>query len=287
MTSTSNRTGLDRRTFITGVAATGLLVACGGSDPEPVLEADSFLLVQRFPAGVSTPGEIRLPFSIVDSRAEFINDGPAELRARVTDLDGNLLGEPLVASRRDVSPSSYYAFRTVIDTPGFYALIVEGGPIDGANFQVIDPSEVTIPVPGDPLPGFDTPTPGDPGGIDPICTRDPACDFHATTLSDALSSGPAVAYFVGTPAFCATGSCTPALEALVEVAPDFANDFVVVHAEVYADTTARSLAPAIEALGITFEPALFITDADGVIVERLDGLWNTTELRERLAVHSA
>lgn len=280
MTSPSNRIGMDRRTFIAGVAATGLLAACG-SDPEP------FSLIQRFPAGVATPGEIRLPFSLVDSRAEFINDGPAELRARVTDLDGNPLGEPLVAARRDVTPSSYYAFRTVIDTPGFYALVVEGGPDGGANFQVIDPSEVTIPIPGDTLPAFDTPTPADPGGIDPICTRDPMCDFHAMTLADALSSGTAVAYFVGTPAFCATGSCTPALEALVEVQPDYADDFVVVHAEVYADTTATTLAPAVDALRLTFEPTLFITDADGVILERIDGLWNVTELRERLDLHSA
>jgi len=42
------------------------------------------------------------------------------------------------------------------------------------------------------------------------------------------------------------------------------------------------VAPAVDALGITFEPALFITDASGIVVERLDGLWDATELRERL-----
>lgn len=291
MTTPENRIGLDRRTFLTGVAATGLLVACGsdetGSEPRSDTELASFTLVQRFPAGVSTPGEIRLPFSLVDSRAEFVNDGPSELRARVTDLDGNPLGEPLVATRRDVTPSAYYDFRTVIDTPGFYALVVEGGPEGGANFQVTDPSEITIPVPGDTLTGFDTPTQDDPGGVDPICTRTPACDFHTMTLAEALSSGTAVAYFVGTPAFCATGSCTPALEALVEVAPDYSDDFVVVHAEVYTDTTATTPTPAVESLGLTFEPTVFITDADGVVLERLDGLWDETELRERLDLHSA
>jgi hypothetical protein len=34
---------------------------------------------------------------------------------------------------------------------------------------------------------------------------------------------------------------------------------------------------------LAFEPAVFITDADGVVIERLDGLWDTTELRERLS----
>jgi len=280
VTSPSDRPGLDRRTFLVGVAATGLLAACG-SDPEP------FSLIQRFPAGVATPGEIRLPFSLVDSRAEFINNGPTELRARVTDLDGNAIGEPLVAVRRDVSPSSYYSFRTVVDTPGFYAIVVDGGPADGANFQVSDPSEVAIPGPGDTLGGFDTPTLVDPGGVDPICTRQPMCEFHAMTLTDALAAGSGVAYFVGTPAFCATGSCTPALEALVEVQPDYSDSFVVVHAEVYDDTTAITLAPAVSALDLTFEPTLFITDTNGVIVERIDGLWDVTELRERLDIHSA
>ena len=43
----------------------------------------------------------------------------------------------------------------------------------------------------------------------------------------------------------------------------------------------------LDALGIDFEPALFITDADGVVVGRLDGLWDATELRERLDAATA
>lgn len=280
VSSLSRQVRVDRRTFLSGVAATGLLVACG-SDPEP------FSLIQRFPQDVSIPGEIRLPFSLADSRFELMSDGPGELRARVTDLGGTPLGEPLLAVRRDVTPAPYYAFRTRIDTPGFYTLLVEGAQEDGANFQVMDPSEVSLPGPGDVLPGFATPTPADPRGVDPICTRQPNCDFHAMTLDDALSSGLRVAYFVGTPAHCATGSCTPALEALIEVAPDYEDRYAVVHAEVFDDTTATTLAPAVDDLGIAFEPALFLTDAAGVVTERLDGLWDTSELRERLDANAA
>jgi hypothetical protein len=280
MTSPSSpRFGLDRRTFLLGAAAAGVAAACGGSDADS--DADPFSVVQRYPSDVFVPGEIRLPFSLADA-AEFITDGPDELGAQIVDLDGRPIGDRITAVRRDITPAPYYAFRTNIDTPGVYGIQIEGGPDEGANFQVMEHEQVTIPRPGDPLPGFDTPTVDAPAGVDPICTREPPCPFHTMTLTEALAGGKAVAYFVGTPAFCQTGSCTPALETMVGVESEYADDYVFVHAEVFADRTASEVAPAIDALGITFEPALFITDANGVVVERLDGLWDATELRERL-----
>ncbi|MET0909734.1 MAG: hypothetical protein ABWZ99_09705, partial [Ilumatobacteraceae bacterium] len=89
----------------------------------------------------------------------------------------------------------------------------------------------------------------------------------------------------GTPAFCSTGSCAPGLESIIEVQPEFGEQFSFVHAEVYADTTATTLAPAVEsleALGLFYEPVLFITDPAGVVLERIDSVWNTEELVEAL-----
>jgi hypothetical protein len=269
---------LDRRTFLLGAAAAGFATACGGSDgaAEP-----TYSIVQRFPQDGFVPGEIRLPFSLADA-AEFVTDGPDELGAQIVDLDGNAIGDPITAVRRDITPTPYYAFRTTIDTPGVYGIRIDGGPDEGANFQVMERDQVTIPRPGDVLEGFDTPTVDDPAGVDPICTREPPCPFHAMTLTEALSTGKRVAYFVGTPAFCQTGSCTPALETMVGVQSEYADDYEFVHAEVWTDLSATEVAPAVDALGILFEPALFITDAEGVVVERVDGLWDATELRERL-----
>ncbi|MEM1335970.1 MAG: hypothetical protein AAGG08_21180, partial [Actinomycetota bacterium] len=179
-------------------------------------------------------------------------------------------------------PASYYAFRADIEEPGFYRLLIEGGPTDGVAFEVFPSEQIPVPQPGQLLPGFDTPTFGDDGGLATICTRDPQCEFHSVTLAEALNTGRSVAYFVGTPAFCATGSCTPALEALVEVMPEFADTTVAVHAEVYSDDTGTVLAPAMAATGLSFEPSIFITRPDGTISDRLDGLWDTDELREAL-----
>ncbi len=271
---TDTQARFDRRTFLVGTAAVGLLAACGGDEEE------EFSLIQRYPSDVLVPGELRLPFSL-SKDAELIVDGPDTLSAQVVDLDGNKLGEPLTAIRREVTPAPYYSFVTTIDTPGLYGIVVDGGPAEGANFEVREPSAVAIPIPGQAMPSFATPTVGAPAGVDPVCTREPNCDFHALTLTDALATGNPVAYFVGTPAFCATGSCTPALEALVEQQADF-SDVVFVHAEVYTDLTATELAPAVQDLALAFEPTLFLIDGDGVIAERLDGLWDTTELAERL-----
>ncbi len=101
-------------------------------------------------------------------------------------------------------------------------------------------------------------------------------------LNEALSTGRSVAYLLGTPAFCSTGTCIPALDAMVQVMPDFAESAVAVHAEVYMDSTATMLSPAMAASALTFEPSVFITRPDGVVSERLDGIWGADEFREAL-----
>ena len=288
--STPSTTRLGRRSFLVGAAgamAAGL-AACGsgGSDggaDESEIEPGTFTLAQRFPNSVLVPGEVRLPHSLFRN-AEFVNDGPDRLGAQVVDVDGNPMGERLLAPRFDVTPAAYYVWRPTIEAPGVYALVVDGGPAEGASFQVFDPETVTVPLVGGVLDGFDTPTVDDSRGVDPVCTRDPICPFHDLTLTEALADGRGVAYLVGTPAFCQTGTCAPALEAMITVADDYADRFVFVHAEVFTDLTATTIAPAVDAASLDYEPAIFITAPDGEIVDRLDAIWGEQELRERLTL---
>jgi hypothetical protein len=312
---TSPAAALSRRTLLVGALAAGALAACGSDDsgdaePESTdgasggadtnaasdattaidssgLAYGTYTVVQRFPQNVQVPGGQRLPLSLSTGSAELIQDGPATLGAVVVDLEGTEIGPRLTAKRRDVEPAPYYDFHTAVSDVGFYALLVDGGPEDGANFQVTDPADVTVPVPGAALPPFDTPTVDDPRGVDPICTRDPEpCPFHDVTLTAALDTaateGRLVAYYIGTPALCQTGSCTPALESMIDLEDEFADSVTFVHAEVYADDTATTIAPAVEAAGLSYEPVLFITGSDGVILDRLDAVWDVTELRETL-----
>lgn len=302
---------LGRRTFLVAAAAAGL-AACssGGSDDgaddsddetpdapdldvrdefrgeSAELEPGTFILAQRFPSTVAVPGEVRLPISL-SLDAEFVNDGPAELGAHVTDLDGNIVVERAMAPRFDITPASYYVWRPTIDEPGIYSLVVDGGPVDGANFQVFAPDQVSVPTAGEILPGFDTPTVDEPGGVDPICTREPVCPFHSISLAEALNVDRGVVYMVGTPAFCQTGTCAPGLETMIGIQPEFTDDFVFVHAEVFTDLTATTVAPAVEAVGLNYEPVVFITNRAGEIVERIDAIWGADELRQRLELARA
>ncbi len=68
----------------------------------------------------------------------------------------------------------------------------------------------------------------------------------------------------------------------MSMAEEYADRFHFVHAEVYTDLTATETTPAVDDLQLFYEPVLFVTDANGTIVERLDALFDVTELRATL-----
>jgi hypothetical protein len=295
---------ISRRGFVAGAAATGILAACGSGDDDSGSSATSdgdtddsgssavsesgltfgpFVIAQRFPQDVQEPGLQRLPISLATPDGRIVSDGPDMLRAEVDDADGNPLGLSISTPRRDLESGAYYAFRVPIETPGIYYLLVEGGPEGGAAFQVMEPGSVAVPTPGTAMPPFDTPTVDDARGVDPVCTREPEpCPFHDLTLTEALASDKPVVYLVGTPAFCQTGTCAPALESMIAVQDEFGETFEWVHAEVYTDNTATIPTGAVEAANLSFEPALFVIDADGTVLERIDAVWDESELVEVL-----
>jgi len=246
-------------------------------------------LVQRFPQ-VLVPGEVRLPISLAQQSGIITTDSdfkfPESLSAKIVDLSNDkVIIENISAKLHGVEISlPYYPFYAEIAAAGNYVLIVSGGPQDGAAFSVLERNQVLVPKMGDSLPSFDTPTFADHRQVEPICTRQPKpCPFHEVTLSDALKLGVPVAYLVGTPSHCSTGTCSPALDGLIEVATRVGNRAAFVHAEVYADKAATVIAPAVKALGLTFEPTLFIVDATGEIIQRLDAVFDSLEITEALA----
>ena len=246
-------------------------------------------LVQRFPQ-VLVPGEVRLPISLAQQSGIITTDSdfkfPESLSAKIVDLSNDkVIIENISAKLHGVEISlPYYPFYAEFAAAGNYVLIVSGGPQDGAAFSVLERNQVLVPKTGDSLPSFDTPTFADHRQVEPICTRQPKpCAFHEVTLSDALKLGVPVAYLVGTPSHCSTGTCSPALDGLIEVATRVGNRAAFVHAEVYADKAATVIAPAVKALGLTFEPTLFIVDAAGEIIQRLDAVFDALEITEALA----
>ncbi|GDX33306.1 hypothetical protein LBMAG16_01370 [Actinomycetes bacterium] len=307
---------LSRRGFISSSVTVlgagisfGVLTSCGNSSTSNQDSQSDFpddlQLVQRFPQ-VLVRGNLRLPISlalssgIIDSSSGF--NFPKTLSAKVIDLStdeviienvsATLHGNVSAHSHSDGSVHShdaetflpYYPFRINISMSGNYALVVSGGPIEGAAFSVLEPDQVAVPGANDSLPGFDTPTFDNNQGVKPICTRIPEpCPFHAMTLTEALKLGVPVAYLVGTPAHCQTGTCSPALDGLIEVGSRIGDRAVFIHAEVYSDEAATVIAPAVKALELTFEPVLFIVDANGKIIERFDSVFDSSEIFDALA----
>ena len=282
---------ISRRQFVTGTLATfglggslSFLTSCASSTPGTATEL--FQVVQRFPQ-VLVPGSVRIPISLANQAGLLGKtsgvDLPSELRAQLLNSEtGEVVVADMVAMRHDsnIDPP-YWPFRVDIADTGIYSLVIEGGTQDGAGVQIMDPTTISIPLIGTPLPGFDTPTTSDSRGVNPLCTRTPEpCPLHDITLNEALKLGKPIAYLVGTPAHCQTGTCAPALDALLSMRELVGDRLTMLHTEIYTDDTATIVAPAVEALNMTYEPALFITDATGVLVERFDAIFDAVEITE-------
>jgi len=281
---------IDRRQFLAasaGALGSLALSACGGSSAGAPA---GLVIVQRFPQDVTATGSVRLTLSLAVGES-LLDDAsrwqpPEPLRVSLTSVSsGATVAEGIEVARHGAGLAApYWPVRLDVDEPGFYVLSIDGVDAEAAALEIRERGRVAVPVPGDALPPVDTPTLTDPRGVNPVCTRagDP-CPFHDVTLGEALREGRPVVYLVGTPAFCKTGTCSPALEALITVASEVGDSARFVHADVYTDTTATVVAPALRDYSMSYEPALFVADASGTLVDRLDAVFDVAELREVLS----
>jgi hypothetical protein len=218
---------------------------------------------------------------------------PAELSfqlyAEVDEVGGLPIGDPVVAEHRHQGlPRGYYAVRFTPDRPGIWLAQTEvAGQVLQATFQVgPEGGPGVVPV-GAPMPAPTTATENDDLDVTPLCTRDEPCGFHEHSLDAVVGQGTPVVVSVSTPAYCQTAICGPVLDLLVDVAP--AHPGVrFVHLEpwqepVPGDPFANGPVDAVRALGLDFEPSLFLVDGDGVIVDRLDHVYDAVELQDALA----
>lgn len=291
--SMSPASPFSRRHFLAmsaSVGFAGLVAACGGSSTKGSSSTGPLQVVKRFPNEGLVPGSVRLPISLGDKSGVISTESnvqlPDVLTAKVVNSeDGTEVLTGITASRHGENLSvPYWPFEFTIEKEGVYILRIEEVPDSDAAFQIQKRSDIRMPLVGDPLPPFDTPTTDNARGVDPICTR-PAgtCPFHSITLTEALKKGKPVLYLIGTPAYCTTGTCSPALDALIEVSKTIGDKAVFVHADVYKDKTATEAAPAVQAYYLSYEPIMYITDAKGVLVKRLDAVFDVKEMRAVLA----
>ncbi len=250
--------------------------------------------------------EQRIPFGLVDTGRSLnldVEDFPVVIRqgARVVysgTVRGRIVSHDHPAGDADVdhehaSLLRYFALRTTFEEPGIYDLaLTVDGQIASMPFQIFDAGDVVVPLPGQVMPAIRVPTFENPLGMNPLCTQpNGPCPLHVQTLEEALIVGGAVALLIATLAVCQTAYCGPVLDVLLELAPEFPS-ITFLHAEVYEnpaevgfDYLAEGLivSPTVADLALPFEPALFLIGPDGIIVDRIDNVFDNTELRSALA----
>lgn len=273
-----------------------LLAACGdssGSDTQVADEAQaSHALLAAFPqslphipSGVPT----RLPYLISDSEGVPLSEIDGKVAVTISQ-DGKKLGTVDVTPRSDGVPRAYLPVTYTFPVPGIYDLTAtyDGAKMD-STIEVVDPSRVGPPVVGEQLPPVDSPTSTRTLGVDPLCSRVPACGYHEVNLQDAVGAGKPIVLLVATPAYCQTAVCGPVLDLVIEQTTG-RSDLTVLHSEVYKDPKGQqdlndaALAPIPDAYELRFEPVLFITNAAGTIVARADVVVDRGELTELLAL---
>ena len=285
---------LSRRALLLAGAGGLVAAACGQGEPSTGRTTTTsgagragLSLAQVFypeqPAGV----EVRLPLALADAQGAPLDDGPAELAVRVGP-GADRLGEPTTLRRHDNGvPRAYYPLTTTFTEPGTWRLATEvGGEPAHLDVRVLDRSQVpVVPAVGEGLISVPTPTVEDPRGVEPICTAEPACPLHTTSLDSAIGGDRAIAMLIASPAFCQTAICGPVLDLLVARQPDVADTVTMIHVEVYPNrgSAGRTVTDAVRAYGLAWEPSLFLARPDGTITARLDYTYDADELDQALA----
>lgn len=266
------------------------IAACskGGSSASPTTAAATSSLLAFFPldAYMTVGSAERLAFGVADPGGTLNTKTPAKLTFTLTNPKGGSTTAETVA-HHDGLPWSYYPMSYTPTMPGDHTVTttVDGQKVS-ATFSVGAKGSSPVPGPGQKMPALITPTTEHTLGVNPICTQDPPCPLHATSLDVALQRDKPVAYLVATPKFCQTGICGPVLEVLESVRASYADRVTFVHQEVYQSAaqaaekgTSATLTKAVQDLGLTSEPVLFLVGRDGTVQHRLDAAYDKQELR--------
>lgn len=289
---------LSRRAFLIGGTSALALAACGGGDDDGAASdatsssststtAGGLAIAKVFSPTQLVGVPLRLPIALADADGALRDEVPASITVRWAPEGAGELSAPVVVARRAQGiPRPYFPLSVTFPTEGTWHIEVEA---DGAEAEtsvnIVGVGQApAVPRSGERLVPLLTPTTSDSRGVDPICTRDPMCPFHEQTLESALATGKAIAFIISTPQFCQTAICGPVLDLLVDRRQPLEDTIAIVHAEVYTDSTARTTTEAVNAYGLTYEPALWLASPDGTVVTRLDYTFDGTELDEALAM---
>ncbi len=285
---------MDRRRFLALVGG-ATVAACGGSSNSSSSSAATQATVPGSshddPNLVLVPndweyftGTSRLAILLADAKQ---NGAPLPLDAPVSIRVGpqnGPLGPPIPMVVHANGPEPQYALtQYTFPSAGVYNLqALFKGKTSSLPITVTAPSASATPTVGQPLPSVKSPTAAAPLGVNPICTAQPPCPFHAVSLDQALAAHRPVVLLFATPALCQSRFCGPVLNNLQTASAAWAGKVTFIHSEIYTDLSGQTLTPPAQAYKLEHEPMLYVADATGTIAARVDNLFDQDEARSVL-----
>lgn len=277
---------LDRRSFLAALGGLTLAAACGASSKSGGTTSSArqnglsagLLSIEPF---LSTDPQ-RLAFALVSDNGGFVSGAPATLAIKPP---GGVL-MPAMATRLHAGGLPKGRGVYVVEVPfprvGVWQgkVHVVGHPDPTLVWQVN--GQPVVPIPKGAAVRAPSPTTANTLGVDPICTRQPACPLHTVSLDKVIGSGTPVAVMFATPARCQSRYCGPVLDQLLSVKRAYEDHIHLVHVEIYKDSTSNDLVPTVNAWSLPGEPWLFGIDRTGKVTARLDGAMGTDEVKALL-----
>lgn len=251
----------------------------------------------------------RVPFAVTELETNFITD---DTELAVTVKSGNKIIDELTVKAHivdhdhvGVSESEphehseigrYFPLRINFPEPGIYDLeVIFANGVASLPVQAFAKQEVSGLIPGDSFPMLETPIDGsgeaaeNPLDVDKICSRVENCGLHSKSVSQLIGTKP-VAVLVATPAFCSTAYCGPVLETMLSLKDEFKN-VEMFHLEVYANAEEVGgdygspkivFAEHMKILDLEYEPALYLINSNGTLMDRLDNVVDQNEFKAAL-----
>ncbi len=237
-----------------------------------------------------TPGLNRLAFGVIGADSGFVYGKTAVYVADSPDAKARgpfpapadlLITDPAYRSRTAAAGgdtfAAIYEARVPFRRPGKQSLLVVtrvAGRLVGASseIRVVPAARDRVPRPGERPPAIHTETLASAGGdVAAIETRQPPDDMHDVDVADVIGRKP-VALLFATPALCVSRVCGPVVDIALQLKTTYGERVQFIHQEVFVDNDpGKGLRAPLRAFGLESEPWLFVFDAQGRLVSRLEG----------------